>query len=70
MSTTVYIPTATLAAKADRLLTRKNIKSKLTKTVSHTDGGCVYALEIFEDDIYGAVYELKMGGIPYRISEK
>ena len=70
MTTTVYIPTATLAAKAKKQLTRKNIKSKLVKTVSHEDGGCIYALEISDAEIYDAAYELKSSGIPYRFLSK
>ena len=68
MTTTVYIPTVTYAVKASKALTRKNIKSKLIKTVSQGDGGCRYALEVSDIDIYDAVYELKSLGIPYRIS--
>ena len=68
MTTTVYIPTVTYAVKANKALGRKNIKSKLIKTVSRDDDGCHYALEISDTDIYDAVYELKRLSIPYRIS--
>ena len=67
MTTAVYIPTVTYAVKANKLMNRANIKSKLIKTVTGEDTGCQYALEISSDDIYDAVFLLKEYGIPYRI---
>ena len=66
MAITVYIPTVTYAVKANKLLSRKNIKSKLIKTVSGEDG-CRYGLQIEEGELFDAIYELKGSAIPYRI---
>ena len=66
MTVTLYIPTATYAQKAKKAIRCVGVESKLIKTVSDGSGGCGFALEIDESDIYTAVYELKALGIPYK----
>lgn len=66
MTVTLSIPTATYAVKARKALLRVGVESKLIKTVSGSNNGCGYGLEINEKDLYTAVYELKSLNIPYK----
>lgn len=66
MTVTLFIPTATYAIKAKKAIDRVGVESKLIKTVSESNSGCGYALEIEEKDLYSTVYELKALGIPYK----
>lgn len=67
----ITVGAVTLAGKAKKILSRDGIKSKLTKAdVQIADKGCVYALEIDENNTYDAVRILRENNISASVYEK
>ena len=69
MNTTIItVGSSTYAIKVRRLLSEKNIQSKLVKIdASKTEGGCTHGLEFASADYYAVVMELKKAQINYTV---
>ena len=60
----------TYAIKAQRLLSKKTIRSKLIKLDSSEDeSGCKYGLEISSADLYSAVSVLRSVDFEYKVRD-
>ena len=67
-TTTITVGSSTYAIKVRRLLSERNIQSKLVKIdASKTVGGCTHCIEFASADYYAVVMELKKAQINYTV---
>ena len=67
-TTTITVGSSTYAIKVRRLLSERNIQSKLVKIdASKTVGGCTHGIEFASADYYAVVMELKKAQINYTV---
>ena len=66
----IALESATMAAKAGRILRRKGIAARVTKAdIKLSETGCRYAIEVGEEDFFTTVAALRQTSINYRVSE-
>ena len=65
--TIITVASATYAAKAQRLLGRKGIPSKLTKINENEKTGCTFGIVVSSGDFFATVGVLKENGISYSV---
>ncbi|MBQ2718800.1 MAG: DUF3343 domain-containing protein [Clostridia bacterium] len=66
MKTKIVIGSITYAQKARRALSAQGIRARLIKADSGPAEGCVYGIELTEDEAPAAIRELRRLGIDYR----